>query len=71
MCIQLIQQQEWQVLYDNDQLHAQQLAGAAFQYFQESPLTFRPTAPLARGLTGDYQPGVCRCCINIRLGRSA
>jgi hypothetical protein len=74
--MQLIREADWQTLYVNDQLHAQQVrasvsvsrwwcsvclqvSGAAFSMLREqTPPPFRPTAPLTRGMTGEYQPGV-------------
>jgi hypothetical protein len=58
-CLQLVENKDWAALYENDQLKEQQQSGAAFGMFKElTPPPFRPTAPLTRGLTGDYQPGV-------------
>ncbi|KAL4811568.1 SacI homology domain-containing protein [Aspergillus unguis] len=40
---ELVQQANYQKLYDNDQLNLQMLAGRAFQFFNEGLVTFAPT----------------------------
>ncbi|PWY77149.1 SacI domain and endonuclease/exonuclease/phosphatase family protein [Aspergillus sclerotioniger CBS 115572] len=40
---ELAQQKDFQTLYDNDQLNLQMLAGRAFQFYTEGPITFHPT----------------------------
>ncbi|KKK21475.1 hypothetical protein ARAM_004639 [Aspergillus rambellii] len=39
----LVAQSNYQKLYDNDQLNLQMLAGRAFQFYNEGPVTFPPT----------------------------
>ncbi|OQE34520.1 hypothetical protein PENCOP_c017G07090 [Penicillium coprophilum] len=40
---ELILQQDYQRLYDNDQLNLQMVAGRVFQYYSEGPIKFPPT----------------------------
>ncbi|KAL7660162.1 Inositol-1,4,5-trisphosphate 5-phosphatase 1 [Aspergillus niger] len=40
---ELVQQQDFQTLYDNDQLNLQMVAGRAFQFYTEGPISFPPT----------------------------
>ncbi|KAF9884102.1 inositol polyphosphate 5-phosphatase [Aspergillus nanangensis] len=40
---ELVVQKDYQKLYDNDQLNLQMLAGHAFQFYTEGPITFLPT----------------------------
>ncbi|KAJ5217507.1 uncharacterized protein N7469_011132 [Penicillium citrinum] len=39
----LVAQRQFQKLYDNDQLNLQMIAGRAFQFFSEGPISFAPT----------------------------
>ncbi|GFN19313.1 inositol polyphosphate 5-phosphatase [Aspergillus tubingensis] len=40
---ELVQEKDFQTLYDNDQLNLQMVAGRAFQFYTEGPISFPPT----------------------------
>lgn len=39
----LVKKREFEMLYENDQLNLQMVAGLAFPFYSESPITFLPT----------------------------
>ena len=66
MCMQLIQQSDWQTLYDNDQLHAQQVRGWALQTEAGRLARIAPPSLLLLVLTCLISHSIAGLCVCVR-----